>query len=121
MNAQKVVKIEVLDDCDGVVLVFGIDGERGAASHHSRWGRGCFTETARLHVEWEDGGRQLSHFHNWIAAVPRLHPTETLADAVSASCAKLLDGTCRGKRTSQFRPCLAAAALADGWPWRPDH
>jgi len=82
MKAQKVVKIEVLDDCDGVVLVFGIDGERGAASHHSRWGRGCFTETARLHVEWEDGGRQLSHFHNWIAAVPRLHPTETLADAV---------------------------------------
>ena len=64
-------------------MVFGIEGERGAAAHHSRWGRGVFTETARLRVEWEDGGRQLSHFNNWIAAVPRLHPTETIADAVT--------------------------------------
>lgn len=48
MKAQKVVKVEVLDNCDGAELVFGIEGERGAAAHHSRWGgeflrklRGC--------------------------------------------------------------------------------
>lgn len=32
MKAQKVVKIEVLDDCEGVELIFGIEGERGGAN-----------------------------------------------------------------------------------------